>query len=292
MIELNRLWISGGEHSLPGVTSFEKPPDRVAISFLASGDGQPCKHCGVDLLPSEIVLEDQTDITRIRTFGPHRWADMLLPHADLALAGRVLADRDLSPQSTWRILRPPPAQMARLQTLHAHAARLALGAPDRLAHPETVRSLEQSLIRTMVQCLSDGSPVKTSTSATRHSVIVAKLEDFLKANHDRPLYLAEICAATGVSERILEVACKEQIGIGPFRYLWLRRMHLARRALLRADPATTTVTIVATDYGFWELGRFSVQYAALFGESPSATLRRPTGEPRSVQNRPCDLPIT
>jgi len=45
--------------------------------------------------------------------------------------------------------------------------------------------------------------------------------------------------------------------MGPIRYLSLRRMHLVRRALLCADPATATVTRLATDHGFWELGRLS-----------------------------------
>jgi AraC-like DNA-binding protein len=53
-------------------------------------------------------------------------------------------------------------------------------------------------------------------------------------------------------------------------------MHLARRALRIADREATTVTEIATNYGFWELGRFSVAYRALFGESPSASLRRPS----------------
>jgi len=68
--------------------------------------------------------------------------------------------------------------------------------------------------------------------------------------------------------------------MGPTRYLWLRRVHLARRALGRADPATATVTEIATNYGFWELGRFSVAYRSLFGESPSSRLRRPPEHPR------------
>jgi len=67
----------------------------------------------------------------------------------------------------------------------------------------------------------------------------------------------------------------EHLGMGPIRFLILRRMHLVRRALLRADPSASSVTRIVTDHGFWELGRFSVAYRALFGESPSETLRRP-----------------
>jgi AraC-like DNA-binding protein len=80
--------------------------------------------------------------------------------------------------------------------------------------------------------------------------------------------------------------------MSPTRYLWLRRMNLARRALLMADPAMATVTEVATNYGFWELGRFSVAYRSLFGESPSASLRRPAEDlrPQKSTGSPWQLP--
>jgi AraC-like DNA-binding protein len=68
--------------------------------------------------------------------------------------------------------------------------------------------------------------------------------------------------------------------MSPKRYLWLRRMHLTQRALRNADPEMTSVTEIATNYGFWELGRFSVTYRQLFGESPSITLRRRPEDPK------------
>ena len=104
--------------------------------------------------------------------------------------------------------------------------------------------------------------------------IIARFEDFVSAKQYRPIYMAEICAAIGVSERTLRICCQQQLGMAPIHYLWQRRMYLARRCLQNADPAARTVTEIATEHGFWELGRFSVEYRALFGESPSATLRR------------------
>jgi len=40
------------------------------------------------------------------------------------------------------------------------------------------------------------------------------------------------------------------------------------------------VSEIATYYGLWALGRFSVAYRSLFGESPSTALRRPPDDPQ------------
>ena len=52
-------------------------------------------------------------------------------------------------------------------------------------------------------------------------------------------------------------------------------MHLARRALRENAPTATTVTEIATRFGFWQFGRFAGEYKSLFGELPSTTLARP-----------------
>jgi AraC-like DNA-binding protein len=124
-----------------------------------------------------------------------------------------------------------------------------------------------------------------------HTSVVAKLEGYVAANAEKPIYVGELCTALGISESTLRRCCHEHLGMGANRYLLLRRMHLARGALLRADEASTNVTKIAMNYGFWELGRFSVAYRSLFGESPSVTLgRAPRG--RLMRNRPLDLPMT
>ena len=44
--------------------------------------------------------------------------------------------------------------------------------------------------------------------------------------------------------------------------------------MLQAHPAEDKVTAIAAALGFTEIGRFSVRYRELFGESPSQTLQR------------------
>jgi methylphosphotriester-DNA--protein-cysteine methyltransferase len=75
-----------------------------------------------------------------------------------------------------------------------------------------------------------------------------------------------------VNERSLRAYCARHIGMSPKHYQELRRMQIVREQLRAADPARTTVAAIATRRGIRHLGRFSVRYRELFGESPSATL--------------------
>jgi AraC-like DNA-binding protein len=109
---------------------------------------------------------------------------------------------------------------------------------------------------------------------------VNRLRDLADEYSNEPLYLTEVCMALNVSQRTLHYCCHDLLGVSPKRYLTLRRLHLAHGALRRASAAETTVTELATRFGFWEQGRFAVAYRSVFGEPPSATLAFTRAESR------------
>jgi AraC-like DNA-binding protein len=290
-VGMNSLWMHRIGVSLPQVNTVAVKPGRRAIGFLIEPNSSPLLHCGLEVLPGDIIVNG-FDVTHQRSDANFHYGTMSLPLDDLDVAAESIIGREFPKTPHKQVIRPGSALMLRLLTLHKSVGQLAHDSPDVLELPEVLRAFENELIHMMVRCLAEGAAVEPTAGSCRHDTIVARFEEFLEANPDRPLYLTEICAAIGVAERTLRAACEEHLGMGPIRYLALRRMHLVRRALLRSDPSKATVTQIVTDHGFWELGRFSVAYGALFGESPSRTLRRPAEQPEVCLNRPSSLAAT
>lgn len=107
----------------------------------------------------------------------------------------------------------------------------------------------------------------------RHKALAKALELLRKTGWSGRT-IAEISAAVGVSQRTLEYAFQDAFGLTPLGFIRLRRLHAARRALMEADPADTTVTRVALAHGFQNPGRFARYFRDSFGEHPSAVLDR------------------
>jgi AraC-like DNA-binding protein len=232
-------------------------------------------------LSGDIIVNNFDQIHQ-QTEAEFRLGSVSLTTHALDAACKAIIGREFSGSPLKHLVRPNAALMSRLLELHKMIGQIAATIPDVLERSEAAWSLEQQLIHTLVRCLIESVSVQMTSGGHRHDKIVAKFEEYLEANPNMPLYLPEICAAIGASERTLRAACEEHLGMGLIRYLALRRMNLVRRALLRAVSSTTTVTRIATDHGFWELGRFSVNYRTMFGETPSVTLQRPQDDRRCI----------
>lgn len=288
-IGMDRLWMSRHHVTLPVVSTFAIRSDRRAITFLTDSNSATLQHCGAEVSPHEVVVHN-SGVVHYRCGANVRCGGMSLPANELDVLTEAIVGRDFPEKLPKRVVRPNQALMSRLLKLHKIVGQLAHDTPEILEQAGVRRALEEQMIHVMVRCLVEGVAIETTTGARRHDAIIDRLEAFLETNPDRPLYLTEICSATGAAERTLRAACERHLGMAPIRYLTLRRIHLVRRALLRADPSISTVTRIVTDHGFWELGRFSVAYRALFGETPSKTLRR--AEPAAINlNRPSSLPL-
>jgi len=274
-IDLHRLWMHRFDETLPRIMKVTPSGMRAGILFAIDPEQPPMQANGVETSQNQIARFGLEWDWYLRSSAPSEWGTMSLAREDLAAAGSAIIGRELvRPTFAGSIASSAPA-LSRLRKLHEAACHLAKTTPDILAKPEVARAMEQALVEAMVFCLANSHSDDVRNVQRNRARVMRRLEEALMAKLGEPLYMAELCAQVGVSYWTLRDCCLEYLGMSPKRYLWLRRMNLVRRALRSADPKRKTITEIASDYGFWELGRFSVAYRSLFGESPLAALRRP-----------------
>lgn len=156
------------------------------------------------------------------------------------------------------------------------AARRPASFDDR---KETRVAAQVEMVETLLSTLgsASASPIGHATRGLRSQALVVKrAEDYALSHTHAHVHVGDLCRAASVSERALQYAFKQIIGVTPVAYLIRLRLHRVRQALLAAGRGSTTVSAVALDWGFWHLGEFSRAYKECFGELPSDTLRRRT----------------
>jgi AraC-like DNA-binding protein len=162
-------------------------------------------------------------------------------------------------------------------------AQTGARAPALFEIKEERLAAEADLLETLLATLrvaKDREPAHGDHARQAQSRIVKAAEAYALENAESRLYVTDLCRAAAVSERTLEYAFKEVLGLSPMAYLTRLRLHRARKSLLSATPRSTTIAVEALKWGFWHFGEFSRAYKACFGEAPSETLRRKPAEPR------------
>ena len=145
-------------------------------------------------------------------------------------------------------------------------------------HEETLAAAQIEVLEMLLAALDTTTATQhTRSDQTRqsHSRVIRLAEDYALAHTSDRLYVTDLCVATGLSERTLQYAFQEVMGMSPVAYLTRLRLHRVRQALRTATQGSTTVSAEALNWGFWHFGDFSRAYKDCFGELPSETLRRP-----------------
>ena len=273
-IDLHRLWMQGFAETLPRVAHVTLVPGRAVISIPLQANRSSNSGAIETPLPASFQRFSEAYSGFSRSTGPIQSGSMSLAIADMEALGASYGGSDFTPPRESLRIHPPVGAMERLRSLHLEAQHLAEHAPEMITNAEAARGMEQALITAMADCLCDPDARQTGIANQHHAKIMRRFHAMLEEHPNDVLHTTDLCREIGVSRRTLNTCCNDALGMSPHRYLKIRQLNLAHRALARADAATATVTDIATAHGFWELGRFAIAHRALFGEPPSVTLQR------------------
>jgi len=139
---------------------------------------------------------------------------------------------------------------------------------------EAQRSFLGSLLAALAASFEQGVSEKHQPDFPRvHRQLVERAKAYVLAHLDRPVTVAELCSVLGHSRRNLQYCFQTALGVSPVQYLRAVRLNGVHRELRRGDTELR-IGDVAARWGFWHQSQFAADYRTLFGELPSATLRR------------------
>jgi AraC-like DNA-binding protein len=150
-----------------------------------------------------------------------------------------------------------------------HAAR-----PGEAAPPFVRVHAERMLMATLLAGLPNN--YQRACTSGDHALLpyhLKRAERFIMRHLGDAIDVDAISRAAGASRRTVTSAFRQYLGLSPMAYLKLRRLEQARMELAAAAAAGRSVTDIALACGFNHLGRFARDYAGMFGEAPSITLR-------------------
>jgi AraC-like DNA-binding protein len=221
---------------------------------------------------------------------PHRpnrvhWSDVIVrtTRLDLAAARRVVEDLTGVPAARvdFELSEPVSASAARhLRAVVEHIRRDVLGDDELLTQPLVRSEMFRQLVVAFVSTFPNTAARAQEDRAEPHSfgaepAVVRRAVDFVESNAHREIGLGEIAQAARIGPRGLQHAFRKHRGCAPTEYLRQVRMDYAHQDLVAADPSHgDTVAAIAARWGFLHAGRFSIGYRAIYGRSPSDTLRR------------------
>lgn len=126
------------------------------------------------------------------------------------------------------------------------------------------------LVSLLCQTLPD-KPHRRLSSRERYS-LARKAQELM--HEHAALTVTDICRHLFLSESTLRRLFRDFFGVSPAHYNALLRLNRVRTELKVHPFQKGIVSSVATRHGFWHMGRFGAHYKRLFGESPTATLKK------------------
>ena len=215
------------------------------------------------MMPTDVELEFRWDYLETRFVGIPRWV--------LDDAAR---NRGIEPVRLVG-LRPVSPAHDRYWSSLLELTHRELTAPDSaLVHPLVLENLLRTLGNAALAAFPSSADTDAPAAGAAEPAVVRRAIDYIDANADRPIGVADIATAAHIGVRGLQQAFRRHRGQSPLDCLRAARLERAHRGLVAADPAHASVQLVARRWGFSNPGRFASYYRDAYGQPPNETLAR------------------
>ena len=254
--------------------------DQNNISFLSIGPKAKGIIDGITMRPDTLITAEPGMAAELVVEAGYSSVTLLIPPEKLfdhlSTRGR---SAEFHMPSGVEILKNSESTNGTFFELGKRIAQTAKREPNKFNDNESVRiSAKVEIIESLLTALSrssDFEPTPLDLKRKKSSQIIKTVVAYADNYIEDTLYISDLCRVAHVSERTLQYAFREVMDTTPMAYMKLLKLHRAREDLRAASRESTTVSTLATKWGFWHFGDFSRSYKKCFHESPSITLKTP-----------------
>jgi AraC-like DNA-binding protein len=240
-------------------------PDGIVIGMLADSDDRVTRS-SYESEPGDVLVTPAGSEHENRYYGGANVIIATIQYDDINSS--FYSDGELSDPAAWRrshFKGNTYTVKNVVPRLHSLVARLGETSLDANAAEYWKRAVIEAMSATIKGTSSErDGPLPSALK------VVKQVEEYLDAAGSAPIHISEICRQMHLSRRTLHRAFHEALGTGPIAFLRHRRL-CAIHSALRAPKDIRTISEVAMQFGFQNLGRFAGYYHRLFGEYPSET---------------------
>jgi AraC-like DNA-binding protein len=194
------------------------------------------------------------------THDPKSPLQVVAVHFLLRSGKRVLKPGEITPPlEVFDAAEPDFFGMALAHVVHLHAQ-------------EKTKAVAASLLKSLLLEIVSGDPAKARNALRQHhQLVLGPIFALIRESPERRFTIAELAARTGYAPDHFVRVFRGLTGQAPKEFMIRRRID---HALVLLKESSQTVTQIAAQLGYDDLGFFSRQFKAVVGTSPDHFRRR------------------
>ncbi len=146
---------------------------------------------------------------------------------------------------------------------------------------QNFQEAEKKILAVIKKLLTEQTPMSSRLRIGEQ--IALDIRDQVFHHMDGNVSIQSLAKQYKISEQTLQNSFKSLFGFTPKRFLRLLKLNLVHYELQNSNPTQTTVSRIASKWGFVHMGRFSIYYRELFGIIPSETLKTPSFQKKNIE---------